>query len=151
MAGTATFTILGTTPLPGGLVRKRLKAVGDSAYPVAGYPISAANCGLKMFALNDAKTGFIDPVAVGVNQGGVLAEIVAGKILLTFPSGGAATAPATAATAPVGLAATGAATASAVDATRPTVGLTPGCGKVLPASCDASTITVFIDAVGYPA
>lgn len=150
-----TITVQGTTPIPGGprLVRKRAKIVCDNAYPVAGYDVSAlaASFGLKKFKVNDAGTAFLDPVVTGVNQGGVLAEFVALKLLLSFPTGGAATAPATAATAPVGLAGTGVSTASAVDATRPTVGLTPGCGKACPASMDASTITIFADVVGYAA
>jgi hypothetical protein len=148
---TMTYTVLGTTFLPQGLVRTRVKAVGGSAYPVAGFPIAAADCGLKQFKLAKDGASFVDPVVVAVNQSGLLAEIQTGKVLFSFPSGGAATAPAAGTTAPVGLAATGAATASAVDATRPTVGLTPGCGKAAPASCDLSTITIFIDAVGIPA
>jgi hypothetical protein len=148
---TMTYTVLGTTAMTDGLVRKRVSAVGGSQYPVTGFPIAAADCGLKMFALAADGATFIQPVVTGVNQSGLLAEVVAGKVLFSFPTGGAATAPATGATAPVGLAATGAATASAVDATRPTVGLTPGCGKACPATCDLSTVTIFLDAIGYPA
>lgn len=150
MAGTMTFTILGTTPVRDGMVRKRVKAVGDAAYPVAGYPVTAANCGLKMFAVNATGDGFIDPVVTGVNQKGVLAEVVSGKLLISYSTGGAATSPTTPA-APVGLCASGAATASAVDATRPTVGLTPGQGKAFADNSDASGLTFFLDAIGYPA
>jgi hypothetical protein len=82
----------------------------------------------------------------------LLAEVVALKLLVSYPSGGAAASPTTPA-APTGLAATGATTASAVDATRPTVGLTPGVGKAFANGSDLSGANVkfFLDFFGYPA
>ncbi len=156
MAGTiATTTVLGTTKLANGLVRKRVSFLLDTAYPVAGYDINTAAVltalGISRYQLNDLQTGFVDPVVTGVSQTGILAEIKGLKLLLSFPSGGAGTSPAAATTAPVGLCGTGAATASAVDATRPTVGLTPGAGKACAASMDASSVTVFADVYGYQA
>lgn len=140
-----TFTVLGKTGANSqGITKTRVKAVLDNAYPVAGYAITPANCGLSMFQVGADGKSFVDPVVTGVNGGGVLAEIIAQKLLLGYPTGGADTAPTTPA-AP--LAQGGASTASAVSAIRP--GLTPGVGKAFPDAADAHLLTVFFDAYGY--
>jgi hypothetical protein len=150
--GAGSITVLGTTQLGNGLVRKRAVALGDNAYPVAGYDFSPAAIlaalGLKSYKINDAQTGFEDPVVTGVNQQGLLAEFVGLKLLVSLPTGGATACPTTLA-AP--LSTTGTSTASAVNATTPAI--TPGPGKACVVNTDFSGATVkfFFDAVGYPA
>lgn len=149
---TACITVLGTTQLGNGLVRKRAVTLGDNAYPVAGYDFSVAAVlaalGLKQYKVNDAGTGFEDPVVTGCNQQGLLAEFQGLKLLVSLPTGGATAAPTTLA-AP--LVTTGAATASAVNATTPAI--TPGPGKACVVNTDLSgaNVKIFFDAVGYPA
>ena len=149
-----TFTIQGTTVLANGQVRKRVKIVGDNAYPVAGYDVSdASKFGLKQFNLNDSGTSFTDPVIVGVNQKGVLAEIVALKLLLSYPSGGTAASPTTPAQ-PVAVTTPDAgATTMTGSAAKPalTAVTTPGQGKAFADASDASGLTFFVDAIGLPA
>ena len=148
------FTIQGTTRLANGQVRKRVKIVGDNAYPVAGYDVSnAASFGLKQFGLNDAGTAFIDPVVTGVNQKGVLAEIIALKLLLTYPVGGTATSPTTPAQPVVVTTPDAGATGLTGSAAKPalTAVTTPGQGKAFADASDASGLTFFVDAVGLPA
>ena len=153
----ASVTALGTTRLPGGRVKVRASFLCDNAYPVAGYDLSVAAVlaalGLKMYEVNDAKTGFTDPVVTGVSQTGVLAEVKALKLLLTFPSGGA-TAAAAANTVPtVTTTPDAGATGLTGSAAKPALAgvLVGGRGVVCPAAMDASTVTVFADCYGYPA
>ena len=143
-----TFTIQGTTAITGGLVRKRVKIVLDNAYPVAGYDVSnPASWGLSRFQVSSDQTAFVDPVVTGVNQGGVLAEIKAMKLLLSYPSGGGQASP----LAPAAPLITAGAVAMTSAAANGANDLTPGVGKAFANNTDASTLTVFADAVGYPA
>lgn len=114
--------------------------VPTNSYTAAGEPVTSANVGL---------TGPIDMIlfgpAVKTTGGYMLFPVfdpTTNVIRFFYPTGGAATAP-SAPVAPVGLAGTGASTASAVDATRPTVGLTPGGGKEVPTGADLSDYIVY--------
>lgn len=151
--GAASITVLGKTPLADGTVRVRAKCTLDNAYPVTGYDFSPATIlaalGLSGYIVNKAGNGWVDPVATGVNQQGLLAEFVLLKLLMSYPTGGATAAPATATPAP--LVTTGASTASAVNATTPAI--TPGVGKACVVNTDFSgaSVVIFFDAFGYPA
>jgi len=142
--------VSGTTRLTDGLVRKRAQVTLDATAPVAGYDLGTAAVlaalGLSRYALNDAQTGFQDPIVTGVNQTGILAEIKALKLLLSFPTGGSVAAPATNLPAPVG--ATG---GTAVTSSAATLPITPGVGKACVNNTDMTGVIVFIDAYGYPA
>jgi hypothetical protein len=143
-----TFTVQGKTPMANGLVRTRVKMVLDNNYPVAGYDVSTpASWGLSRFQLQATQDSFVDPVVTGVNQGGVMAEIKAMKLLLSYPSGGGQASPTTPA-APLLTAGAVAVTSNAANGAND---LTPGVGKAFANASDASTLTVFADAVGYPA
>jgi hypothetical protein len=148
----ASITVLGKTPLADGTVRVRAKTTLDNAYPVTGYDFSPATIlaalGLSGYAVNKPGNGWIDPIVTGVNQQGILAEFQGLKLLISFPTGGSATAPATM-SAPKSNA--GASTASAVDATQPN--LIPGVGKACVVNTDFSgaSVVIFFDAYGYPA
>lgn len=116
------------------------KMVPSNSYPAAGEAVANTDVGLS---------GALDMVlfgpAVKTTGGYVLLaafDPTQNTIRFFYPTGGAATAP-SAPVAPVGLAATGASTASAVDATRPTVGLTPGGGKEVPTGADLSDYIVY--------
>lgn len=145
-----TVTILGTTRLADGSIRNRIKIALGANYAIAtGVPLTAALCGLRQFLMQTNGQAMIDPVVTGVNQGGVLAEIVGQALFLGYPTGGAGTNPTTPA-APTVLASTGVATASAVDATRPTGAVLPGIGKAFPDQAVTTGLIVFADAFGYP-
>lgn len=144
-----TCTTLGTTKLPNGQVRTRVKvALGANYASATGVPLTPVQCGLSAFQIAASGTALVDPVVTGVNQGGVIAEVIGLAIFLSYPTGGAGTNPTTPA-APTGLAATGVSTASAVDATRPTVAILPGIAKALPDQSVTTNLVVFLDAVGW--
>lgn len=146
---TPTITIQGKVKLPNGLTKIRSKwALGANYASGTGVPMTAAQCGLTSFQLTDAKTDFVDPFVTGVNLGGILAEVNAKAIFLSYPTGGGGANPTTPA-APTGLAATGASTASAVDATRPTVAILPGIAKPLPDQSVTTGLIIFVEAIGY--
>ena len=121
----------------------------DNAYPSAGYAITASMFGLSRFKPNAALTGVLDPTVKQVQSTlaagkALLARVVAGQLILSYPSGGGGANPTTPVAPKV---TTGASTASAVDATTPTI--TPGLGIDLPNAADASTVTVVLEAIGY--
>lgn len=142
------FVVQGTTPMANGFVRKRVKITLDNAYPVAGYDVSTpASWGLSRFQVAADQASFVDPVVTGVNQGGVLAEIKAMKLLLSYPTGGGAASPVT----PAAPLITAGAVAMTSSAANGAADVTPGVGKAFVNNADASTLVVFADAVGYPA
>lgn len=145
-SSTPVYTVLGTTRMLNGKVRNRVKVALGSNYATAtGVPITAAGCGLLQFENQKGGTSFLDPVVTGVNQGGILAEVVSLALWLGYPTGGGGTEPTTPVAPKVS---TGADTASAVDATTPTI--TPGLGKAFPDQAVTTSLVVFLDAYGYP-
>lgn len=143
-----TCTVLGITKMANGHVRNRVKvALGANYASATGVPLTPALCGLTAFDMQTSGTALVDPVVTGVNQGGVLAEVIGLAIFLSYPTGGAGANPTTPA-APTILASTGASTASAVDATRPTGAVLPGIAKALPDQAVSTGLIIFIDAFG---
>lgn len=151
-----------TVRLAGGLKQVTAVLVCDNAYPVAGYTVTPAMFGLSQFAATDALTGTLDPDVIyclsGAGTEALLASIVAKKLLVYYPTGGATASPATPAapklTSGAGAATVGVATASAVDAITPTLALTstaltPGQGKALPNNADLTGFGVLAVALGY--
>lgn len=146
-----TVTKLGTTRLADGTVRVRAVAVGDNAYPAAGYDLSTAAVlaalGLKQYTVKDDGSGFVDPIVTGVNQQGLLAEIVALKLLVSYPTGGGVASPVALAAPLVTVGAVAMTSAAANGAGD----LTPGVGKACAVNTDLSGANVkfFFDAYGY--
>tara|TARA_B100000949_G_scaffold81226_1_gene72617 strand:- start:11043 stop:11459 length:417 start_codon:yes stop_codon:yes gene_type:complete len=110
----------------------------DSSYPAGGEAVAAGDftmgslMGVQVLGGNAAAAAYM-----------MHFDSANSKLMLTYPTGGATTAPAAVADPIV---TTGSATASVVDATTPNI--TPGRGKELRAATDASTITFRILAVG---
>lgn len=141
-----TVTVLGTTKLQNGKVKNRIKIALGANYAVAtGVPLTAALCGLLQFEVQSSGSAFIDPVVTGVNQGGILAEIIGLALFLSYPTGGVTAAPATPAQPLI------TAGATAVTGSAATGPFTPGLGKAFPDQAVTTGLIVFADAYGYPA
>lgn len=112
---------------------------GDASYPAGGYAITPANIGLSKIT---------DVQVVGVGAVGarflVQWDRVNGKLMFLYPTGGATVAPGAIAD-PIST--TGGASATAVDAVTPNI--TPGRGKELLATTNATTITGELQFSGY--
>lgn len=138
-----TPTILTTIVAAGGEKIVRSSLLLDNTYPILGYLVTPSMFGLQRFKPNDAGTSLVDPFVVSVSGQPVLARIVGGLLLLSYPSGGATASPASPAAPFV------TAGATPVTGTAATATLTPGVGKDWVNGADASTITVVVSAVGY--
>jgi hypothetical protein len=79
----------------GGEIVSRISLLLDNAYPVAGYAVTPANFGLTRFKPNAAGTAVLDPVVKKITPSIVLAQVIAGNLLLSYPTGGATAAPGT--------------------------------------------------------
>jgi hypothetical protein len=156
------YTLKSKVSLGKGLVKTITKCVLDNAYPVAGYDVSnPANFGLSSFQVNQTGDAFVDPVVVD-DAGTMKFNIRSLKLLGFYPTGGSVASPtvlAAPSTASVVVTTTPDAGATGLtgSAAKPalvgvnTGGLTPGLAKALANNTDLSTITVYIEAVGFPA
>lgn len=124
-----------------------IEITGPSSYAAGGFSVAAAALGLTV----------VDQIGVLSCSGGLIAEYIksTAKVMLRYPTGGAGTSPATVTTAPVAAVTSGTVTLSgsggdpsAAVLASLAAGLTPGVGKELPDTANASTITVTLLVMG---
>lgn len=142
----ATPTILSTEFLTGGYKRVNASFLLDNSMPAGGYTLTPANFGFTRFKAKDDGSGTIDPLVISVTGKQLMARVIAGKLILTYPTGGSLAAPTTVAN-PNATPAAGA-TGVTSTAAQPAIPMTPGQAVDCPTATDLSAVTVVLQAVG---